>query len=193
MFSRGSAGSAAHLFILRDCDIITDYDMIRSDRKDGRAERMTRKKLFMMIQAVLCAATAVLLAAGALSLYLDGAAKQAEGDLFYAMYTREKVRAKLMPVLPLLFSAIGMTIAGAALGIRDENAEKPAADGKLLRDYGRMQERAVRREADRKTKILRAAVLAAAVILTALGILNGGAEDVLAKGAAVCAECIGLG
>ena len=59
---------------------------------------MTRKKLFMTVQAVLCAVIAVLLAAGALSLYLDGAAKQAEGDLFYYMFTRERAGAKLLPV-----------------------------------------------------------------------------------------------
>ena len=34
---------------------------------------MTRRKLFMAVQAALCAVIAVLLAAGALGLYLDGA------------------------------------------------------------------------------------------------------------------------
>ena len=36
---------------------------------------MTRRKLFMAAQAILCVVIAVLLAAGALNLYLDGAAK----------------------------------------------------------------------------------------------------------------------
>ena len=52
---------------------------------------MARKKAFLIVQAVLCALTAGLLAAGAIGLYLDGAAKQAEGDLFYYMFTRERV------------------------------------------------------------------------------------------------------
>ncbi len=154
---------------------------------------MTRRKLFMAVQAALCAAIAVLLAAGALSLYLDGAAKQAEGDLFYYMFTRERAGAKLLPVLPLLCCALGMTAAGVFLGIRDENDEKPVRDEKLLRDLGGIRERAVRQQADRKTVVLRTAVLAVALILIVIGIITGGLEDVLAKGAAVCTECVGLG
>ena len=154
---------------------------------------MTRKDLFMTAQAVLCAAAAVLLAAGALSLYFDGAAKQAEGDLLYYMFTRERVSAKLLPVLPLLCCALVMAITGVVLGIRDENETKPVKDEKLLRDIGSIRERAVHQQADRNTIILRTAVLTAAVILIVLGILNGGLEDVLAKGAVICTECVGLG
>ena len=154
---------------------------------------MTRKKLFMTVQAVLCAVIAALLAAGALSLYLDGAAKQAEGDLFYYMFTRERAGAKLLPVLPLLFCAVGLTIAGVVLGIRDENADKPVKDEKLLRNLGSIRERAVHQQADQKTLTLRTAVLVIALILIVIGIINGGLEDVLAKGAAICTECVGLG
>ena len=149
--------------------------------------------MFLIVQAVLCAVIAVLLAAGALSLYLDGAAKQAEGDLFYYMFTREKAGAALLPVLPLFFCALGMTVAGLVLGIRDENAEKPVKDEKLLRDIGSIQEKAVHQQADQKTLTLRTAVLVIALVLIVIGILNGGLEDVLAKGAAICTECVGLG
>ncbi len=48
------------------------------------------------------------------------------------MFTRDRVGAKLMPVLPLLFCAVGPTIAGVILGIRDENADKPVKDERLL-------------------------------------------------------------
>ena len=154
---------------------------------------MTRTKLFLAVQAVLCAVIAVLLAAGALSLYLDGAAKQAEGDLFYYMFTRERAGAGLLPVLPLLACALGLTVAGVILGIRDENAEKPVRDEKLMRDLGSIREKAVHQQADQRTRILRTAVLVIALILIILGILNGGLEDVLAKGAAICTECVGLG
>ena len=154
---------------------------------------MTRTKMFLIVQSLLCAVIAVLLAAGALSLYLDGAAKQAEGDLFYYMFTRERAVAKLLPILPLLFCAFGLTVAGVILGIRDENAEKPVRDEKLLRDLGSIREKAVHQQADQKTRILRTAVLVIALILIVIGILNGGLEDVLAKGAAICTECVGLG
>jgi hypothetical protein len=61
---------------------------------------MTRTKWFLIVQAVLCAVIAALLAAGALSLYAEGAARQAEGDLFYYMFTREKAGARLAPSCP---------------------------------------------------------------------------------------------
>ena len=149
--------------------------------------------MFLIVQAALCAMIAALLAAGALSLYLDGVAKQAEGDLFYYMFTRERAGAKLLPILPLFFCALGLTIAGIILGIRDEKAEKPARDEKLLRDLSSIREKAVHQQADSKTRILRTAVLVIALILIIIGILNGGLEDVLAKGAAICTECVGLG
>ena len=171
------------------------YDFFKLQRINQRKrwQNMTRKKLFMTVQAVLCAVIAALLAAGALSLYLDGAAKQAEGDLFYYMFTRERAGAKLLPVLPLLFCAVGLTIAGVILGIRDENADKPVKDEKLLRNLGSVRERAVHQQADQKTLTLRTAVLVIALVLIVIGIINGGLEDVLAKGAAICTECVGLG
>ena len=45
-----------------------------------------------------------------------------------------------------------------------------------------------------KRKIaLWAALFAAAVVLIVLGVVNGGAWDVLAKAVKICSECIGLG
>ena len=154
---------------------------------------MTRKRTFLIIQSLLCALTAGLLAAGALQLYFEGAARQAEGDLFYYIFTREKAAAKLLPVLPAALAALGMSITGWVLGIRDEEDRKPVRDEKLLREAGSLRENAVHEQADQKTVILRTAVLAIAVFLIILGIMNGGLEDVLAKGAAICTECVGLG
>ena len=58
---------------------------------------MTRNKTFLIVQSVFCALIAGLLAAAALQLYFDGAAKQAEGDLFYYMYTRERSFCRFCP------------------------------------------------------------------------------------------------
>ena len=153
---------------------------------------MTRKKIFLIVQAVLCALIAGLLAAAALRLYFSGTGNQA-GELFDHIYTREKAGAALLPVLPLFLVSLAMTVAGIVLGIRDENADKPVRDAKLLRDLGEVYRCAARREDTRGTRYLRTAVLALALALIVLGILNGGLEDVLAKGAAICTECIGLG
>lgn len=153
---------------------------------------MSRQKIFLIVQAVLCALTAGLLAAGALSLYADGAAKQAAGDLFYPAFTREKAGAWLLSILPLFLCSFGLTAAGLILGIRDENAEKLLEAERLPRDFSRLLEKAAR-QADGKTLILRTAVLLISLLLIAAGILNGGLEDVLAKGISICTECIGLG
>lgn len=45
----------------------------------------------------------------------------------------------------------------------------------------------------RRGKALWAALFAAALVLIVLGVLNGGARDVLAKAVKICSECIGLG
>ena len=154
---------------------------------------MIRKKAFLITQSALCIVAAGLLAAGALCLYIDGAAKQAEGDLFYYMFTRERAGAKLLPILPVIFCVFGMTLAGLILNIRDENADKPVRDEKLLRNLGNLQDKAVHQQATSGELYLRVAVMILAVCLIIAGILNGGLEDVLAKGAAICTECIGLG
>lgn len=42
-------------------------------------------------------------------------------------------------------------------------------------------------------KALWAALFALGVLLVILGVMNGGAQDVLAKAVRICSECIGLG
>ena len=152
---------------------------------------MERKKVFLIVQSILCALTAGLLAAAALCIWIDGSAKKAAGDLFYNIYTREKAGQALLHLLPLMFSALGLSIAGWILGIRDESADKPARID--VEELAGIREKAVRQQADRKTLTVRTAVLVIAVVLIILGVLNGGLEDVLTKGAAICTECVGLG
>ena len=154
---------------------------------------MERKKIFLVTQSLLCALVAGLLAGIALYLYFDGAAKQAGGDLFEYIFTREKAGNALLLVLPVFTVSLGLTVAGLVLGIRDENADNPVRDPHLLRDTGSLRNRAVHQKAAPGTVYLRIAVLVLAAALIIAGILNGGLEDVLAKGAAICTECIGLG
>ena len=44
-----------------------------------------------------------------------------------------------------------------------------------------------------RTAMLRGVLLVLALGLIVLGVLNGGARDVLAKAVRICSECIGLG
>ncbi len=152
---------------------------------------MKGKKAYMVIETVLCVLTAVLLAAAAIRMYVQGAAEQASGDLFYYIYTREKVGAALQALLPLVTALAAFTIAGWIFGIRDEKAEKPVALKGL--DVKQCTAKAVPQKTARREKILCITVLAAAAILIILGICNGGSDDVFAKGASICTECVGLG
>ena len=145
----------------------------------------------MVIESLLCALTAGLLAAAAVRMYIHGAAIQASGDLFYYIFTREKAGAALQALFPLITALIAFTVAGAVLGIRDETSDKPVRlDGM---DVKEQVKKAVPQITGRRERILRIVILIIAVVLIILGVCNGGIDDVLAKGAAICTECIGLG
>ncbi len=154
-------------------------------------KQMTRKKVYMIIESVLCALAAGVLAAAAIRMYLHGAAIQASGDLFYYIFTREKVGAVLANILPLIIALIAFTVAGWILGIRDETADKPAALNGI--DVKASVAKAVPQKTGRREYILRIVILILAIVLIILGVKNGGLEDVLAKGASICTECVGLG
>lgn len=94
---------------------------------------MTRTRIYLIIQAVLCVLLVVLLSVSAVTIYREGAARKAEHPL-ESIYTREIAAEKFAPIAPLFFAAIGLTIAGLVLGIRDDNAEKPVRDAELNRD-----------------------------------------------------------
>lgn len=120
---------------------------------------MTRNRIYLTIQALVCALTAALLAAAAIGLYREGVSVQREtGDLFYYIYTREKAAARLSPLLPLIFGALGMTVAGRLLGIQDENAYKLVRDARIFRDLAcarvRTPSPAMAKERSRQKKLI---------------------------------------
>ena len=94
---------------------------------------MTEKKLYLILQSVLCILLVVLLSVSALSIYREGKAQKAENPMA-SIYTREKTAEKFKPIAPLFFGAIGMTVAGWILAVKDENADKPVKDAELTRD-----------------------------------------------------------
>ena len=94
---------------------------------------MTRTRIYLIIQAVLCILLVVLLSVSAVTIYREGAARKAERPL-ESIYTREIAAEKFAPIAPLFFAAIGLMIAGLVLGIRDEGADKPVGDPQSKRD-----------------------------------------------------------
>lgn len=94
---------------------------------------MTEKKTYLIVQSVLCVLLCVLLAASAVSIYRAGVARRAE-DPMASIYTRENTAEKFKPIAPLFFGAIGMTVAGWILAVKDENADKPVMDAETVRN-----------------------------------------------------------
>ena len=151
---------------------------------------MIRKKIYMVIESVLCVLTAGLPAAAAVRMYVIGTAAQAPGPFNY-IFTREKAGAALRGFLPLVTAFAAFTAAGWILGIRDEKADQPSVpDGT---DLKQSVKNAVPQKIGRREGTLRIVFLILAAVLIILGVRNGGLGDVFAKGAAVCTECIGLG
>ena len=93
---------------------------------------MTEKKAYLILQSVLCVLLVILLAASAVAIYREGTARKAENPMEW-IYTRETAAEKFKPIAPLFFGAIGMTVAGWILAVKDENAEKPVQDTELAR------------------------------------------------------------
>lgn len=94
---------------------------------------MTRAKVYLVMQAAVCILLAVLLSVSAVALYREGAARKAEHPL-EPIYTREIVAERFTPIAPLFFAALGLMIAGLALGVRDESADRAVRDSERTRD-----------------------------------------------------------
>ena len=94
---------------------------------------MAEKKLYLIVQSVLCVLLVILLAVSAVSIYREGTARKAE-DPMASVYTREIAAEKFKPIAPLFFGAIGMTVAGWLLAVNDDSADKPVKDAEITRN-----------------------------------------------------------
>lgn len=143
---------------------------------------MSKERVFLILQSVVCIALAVLLAVGAVGIYNEGTARKA-ADPLADVYTAENVAEKLGRIAPAVFIAIGLLIAGILLGVKDPDAEKPVKSEGLIKP---------KPEPKHKT-LIQAVIVVAAVLFIVLGVLNGSAWDVLVKAINICTECVGLG
>lgn len=135
-------------------------------------------------------AAATLLLAGLLiwqcaSIYIAGTGPEnltAAGTHIHSIYSREIVAERLGRIwwafalwIAALIAALMCRAGEPHAQLRDEECECPATPEL------------------RGARAWRVALCAAAAVLVAAGILNGGARDVLIKAANICTECIGLG
>ena len=105
---------------------------------------MKRRKVYLILQALICITLAALLSACAVSIYREGTTAKAQNPL-EIIYKPGIVAEKLAPILPILFEAAGFMNAGLVLGVRDEEAEKPVSDAGTVRD---LTVRRIRRPSD---------------------------------------------
>ena len=94
---------------------------------------MTKRRLYLALQAVVCVALAAWLSLAAVGLWREGSARKAEHPM-ESVYTPQAVAEKLTPIAPLLIAGAGLLIAGLMLDVKDENAEKPARDARIELD-----------------------------------------------------------
>ena len=94
---------------------------------------VNKNKVYLIVQSVLCVVVCAMLAAAAIMIYRAGLAQKAADPLSW-IYTREKVAAALVPVMPVLILGIILTVVGLIMKITDANADKPAKDTEWQRD-----------------------------------------------------------
>ena len=144
---------------------------------------MNKNRILLLVQSLLCAASACLLSVLTLNIYLKGRAVKAE-DPLASIFTREQAAAALKTAAPLIIAAIIVTIVCVALGVRDEKGLKPVKGSRIP----------VQGTENKKHMLsARMIFLIAAAVLIIAGIVNGSAGDVLAKAVKICTECLGLG
>ena len=87
----------------------------------------------MILQTVVCVALVAWMSVAAVSVYREGAARKALNPL-ESVYTPAIVAQRFAPIAPLFFAALGLLVAGLALGLKDEDAGKPVMDAAVARD-----------------------------------------------------------
>ena len=139
-------------------------------------------RILLIAQTVLCIVIAALLIAGAVDLYLDGSARRAENPL-ESIYTAEGAaqKARVIAVPGILFLCV--LAVSFITGLKSPDAHAPAK-GIQPPETG---------PEEKKVRMIRTVIVAAAAAFILAGILNGSALDVLVKAINICTECIGLG
>jgi hypothetical protein len=154
---------------------------------------MSKKKIFLTVQAFLCVLITAVLVIFTVRTCMEGSAWQAAGHPSDWIFTREKAGRELLAVLPLCCLSALMTIIGLVKGIKDEDAEKPVQHGPLAVQAGFAKQSAAGPEKEERRVLLRRILMAAAIVFIVMGVFNGSMKDVLVKAIRICTECVGLG
>ena len=94
---------------------------------------MTKSRIFVVIQSILCILIVILLANAAIGIFLEGTAWKAEHPLDW-IYTREKIADRVAPIILLILFAFGITVSGILLEVTKDLKQAPAKDNEVTRD-----------------------------------------------------------
>ncbi len=155
-----------------------------------KGDVMNKKKVFLMIQSVLCFLTMAYPAVCALIIYAQGIAAKAADPTAW-IYSREIVGRYMLPFILLAIATIVMALVGILAGIRDEDQDKPVKSIEMKKDPE--TDEASGKRKNTILTVVRCTVLVAAIVLIIIGIINGSARDTLYKAITICTECVGLG
>ena len=139
-------------------------------------------KFLPVLLAALCVALAVILAAGAVLVYLDGAPRRAENPL-ESIYTAEKAGRVMTAALPVFLALLCVLAACLILDVKPPQGKGGTGGGKASPASGKLKHETW----------IRTAVFVAAALLIIAGVANGSVRDVLAKAISICTECVDLG
>ena len=151
--------------------------------------RMPVQKALKILQWILTVATVgiiLILCWQCLDIYLVGNSPENinAGVYLSPVYTAQNVSERLgmaSPFLALYAVLAGVTVIAHLLY------------GKAKRPSGKVRPCPPRKQMDKPIKIARISVFVLGVLFIVLGMMNGGARDVLIKAINICTECIGLG
>ena len=95
---------------------------------------MTRNRVYLIIQTVLCVGVAVLLCLSVIRLYGDGVAARESSNALAWIFTPERIAAQFARIALPFFGAVGFMIAGLVLGIKDPSVQVPVNEIERTRD-----------------------------------------------------------
>ena len=159
---------------------------------------MGKTRVFMIIQSLLCVISVIMLMSAAIGIYSEGKQRKAEDPTAY-IYTREAAVKAAAPGAVVMLLGLCLSIAGWAMDIHDEAADKPV----MIPEFAGCMNEQLKTGAAEKEKNdpskknrpdrIRLVLLIAAAICIIAGIANHNMRDILIKATNICTECIGLG
>ena len=147
-------------------------------------------KILRTIAAAACIALLLLLALGCFDIYIDGNSPQnldERGVHLAPVFSAESISSRFEVLAPMLIVCL-VVIIGACVALRFVGNGKGGAEKEP-----RKCDMNIKTERPKLLLAVRLGLPILAAVFIVLGVMNGGARDVLVKAINICTECIGLG